>query len=286
MYAVVGSTGKVGSAVVRALVAGGAKVRGLIRDEAKAEQVAAMGAEPFLASVEDGGRLQMGFEDTEGVFVMTPPFLKAHDPRTENELAIAALAHALQAAHVPKAVLLSSIGAQHAKGTGAILKAHDAEEALMPLSVSITAIRAAYFMENLMPLLPHVKESGKLPVMLEPLDRPYPMIATVDIGELAARLLTERWDGKRIVELEGPRQYSMRDAAQAMGKVLGREVTAELVPADARQSMFERFGMTPGFSETMVEMTDGWNSGLVAFEGGGAAEHAQGATTLEQVLGG
>ncbi len=284
MIAVTGSTGNVGGAVVRALLAKGRQVRALVRDEAKGKALAEMGAELFVASVEDGSQMEAAFDGTEGVFVMTPPLLQSVNPREEHRLALAAIAHALQASHTPKVVFLSSVGSQHAEGTGAILKTHDMEETLFGLSIDAASVRAAYFMENLLPLAAHVKESGQLPVVLEPMDKTFPMVATPDIGQVAADLLAERWSGRRIVELEGPRRYSMADAAKAYSEVLGRSVEAMLVPAAGRQAMFEQFGMTPGASATMVEMANGFNSGLVDFEGGDRTEHRRGTTALENVL--
>ncbi len=284
MYAVTGSTGQVGGAVVRALRAQGKGVRALVRDESKGGPLKALGAEPFAASVEDASRLEMAFEHTEGVFVMTPPLYESQDPRTEHALALAAICHALQAAHVPKVVFLSSEGAEQAEGTGAILKLHDMEQELFALPIDAASIRAALFMENFLPLLGRVKETGKLPVTIEPLDRARPMIATEDIGGLGARLLTERWSGKRTVELEGPRQYSIRDVAAVLGRELGLTVEAELVPPEHRQAMYEGLGLTTGAAADMVEMAAGFSSGLIGFHGGEGVEHVQGTTALEDVF--
>ena len=283
MIVVIGSTGHVGGVVVRELARAGRKVRALTRSEAKAEELKALGTEVFLASVEDASGMEKAFDGAEAVFVMTPPLLQSPNPREENKMALASICHALQAAHVRRVVFLSSIGAQHAEGTGAILKGHDMEEALFGLPLETASIRAAYFMENLLPLAPHVKESGQLPVVLEPLDKAWAMVGTEDIGQLAAKLLMEPWSGQRIVELEGPRGYSMEDAAKVYAEVLGRAVSPVLVPRAARQGMYEQFGITPGASATMVEMADGINNGLVAFEGG-KAEHVRGAIPLDAVL--
>lgn len=284
MFVVTGSTGQVGGAVVRALIAQGKQVRALLRDEAKIPAIAAIGAEAFLASVEDASLIEQGFEDAEAVFVMTPPLLQAPDPRTEHMLALAAIKHALLASHVPKVVYLSSIGAQHAEGTGAILKAYDMEQSFADLGIDAVSIRAAYFMENLLAGYAASKQSGKLPVTLEPMDRAIPMVATQDIGELAAKLMTDGVQGKRIVELEGPRQYSMWDAARVFSQLAGRTIEPVLVPRGERQAMYESFGITPGAAEALVEMGDGLNSGNIAFAGGSDTTHMQGATTLEDVF--
>jgi NAD(P)H dehydrogenase (quinone) len=285
MYAVTGSTGQVGKAVVRTLIAQGKQVRALYRDENKAATLKAMGAEPVLASVEDPAALEVAFRGVEGVFVMTPPFYGSHDPRNENEIALAALAHALRASHVKKAVLLSSVGAQHEEGTGAILKSHDMERELTSLNLFAASIRAAFFMENFKPIFEFAKQSGKLPVSLEPLDRRIPMIATQDIGALAAKLLVEGWPGCLTVELEGPQAYSMNDAAAVLSKIAGRTIEAELIPREGRQGFYESVGFTAASAATMVEMADGFNNGLVDFEGGDA-QHQRGTTTLEEVFSG
>ncbi len=284
MYAVTGSTGQVGGAVVRALRAQGKDVRALIRDESKKSVVEGPGVEAFVASVSDPSHLEQAFERTEGVFIMTPPLYGAVDPRAEHMMILAALKHAALASHTPRVVLLSSIGAQAAEGSGPILKLHDMEEQLLELPLNIVSIRAAYFMENLLPGFGIARESGKLPVMLSPIDRAIPMIATRDIGELAARLLTETWEGKRIIELEGPREYSMQDAAVAFSQLLARPVEASLVPLAEQKPMFLHLGMSEASAESMVEMSAGLESGLIAFEGGAAVEHRKGTTTLEQVF--
>jgi NAD(P)H dehydrogenase (quinone) len=43
-------------------------------------------------------------------------------------------------------------------------------------------------------------KNGVIPSFLQPLDKPVPMVATADIGRVAAELLRETWSGHRIVE--------------------------------------------------------------------------------------
>jgi hypothetical protein len=51
-------------------------------------------------------------------------------------------------------------------------------------------------------------KSGVIQSYLQPLDRAFPMISSDDVGRAAAALLQERWDGKRVVELEGQQRIS------------------------------------------------------------------------------
>jgi len=100
---------------------------------------------------------------------------------------------------------------------------------------------------------------------LQPLDRAIPMVATADIGRVAAQLLQEDWQGKRIVELEGPARISQHDIAEAFEKALGKAVYARAVPRETWSALFESQGMkhpTP-----RIQMLDGFNEGWIDFEG-------------------
>lgn len=282
MYAVVGSTGQVGGAVIRALRAEGRKVRALLRDPAKAAPLEALGAETCVGSAEDHAYLQTAFKGVEGVFFMVPPLFHAPDPRSESRVILDAAVHALQASSIPKVVCLSSIGAQLTEGTGLILRVHDMEQALLPLAMPTAFIRAATFMDNIRMMLPHIRETGTWPTPLEQHDTPMQLIATEDIGTLAARLLTEPWEGKRILELEGPRPYSIHEAAAILSKALNRSIEVQTIPREQRIPMFQQFGMSPAAAAGMVEMEDGFDAGTITFEGGAVAEHVKGETTFEQ----
>jgi uncharacterized protein YbjT (DUF2867 family) len=284
MFAITGITGQVGGATARALLRHGKKIRAIVRDEKKGEAWKAQGAEVAIASLEDASQLERAFENVEGAFIMTPPFYHSLNPREESAMALACITHALRASHVPKVVCLSSVGAQHAEGTGAILKLHDMERALFPLSMPTASIRAAFFMENFAPLLEHARTTGKLPTMLEPLDKSIAMVATKDIGEAAAGLLVDKtWYGDQIVELEGPTTYSPNDAAKILSEVLKTPVAAEVIPRAALAGVYEQFGFSAASAASMVEMADGFKRGLIRFEGNGAV-HQKGSTTLEEVF--
>jgi NAD(P)H dehydrogenase (quinone) len=116
---------------------------------------------------------------------------------------------------------------------------------------------------------------------LQPLDRAVPMVATTDIGNLAAQLLQETWTGSRVVELEGPTRVTPYDIAGAFSRLLGRPVKARAVPRETWESLFLSQGMqnpTP-----RIRMLDGFNEGWIEFERG-AANSRKGATQLETVL--
>ncbi len=62
-----GANGFIGGAVAAALIAAGHKVRGLVRDKAKAELVAAHGVEPVVGSLDDTALLQTEARSADAV---------------------------------------------------------------------------------------------------------------------------------------------------------------------------------------------------------------------------
>ena len=103
-------------------------------------------------------------------------------------------------------------------------------------------IRAAWFLENYQWDVKPARERGEIDVYLTPLDRKYSMVATRDIGELAAQTLQEEWSGNRFLELEGPEQYSPADAAAAgvVGALAARPGARCRSRRVARRRMFRR----------------------------------------------
>jgi NAD(P)H dehydrogenase (quinone) len=281
MFAILGATGQAGGATARHLLASNQQVRLVVRDPQKVQHWRNQGADIAVAEIHDPNALEAAFAGTQGAFVMTPPYYDSATPLEDNHRAITAIIEAAHESGLPKLVLLSSIGAHLDSDTGAILKLHHAEQQLFKLGIPVASIRAAWFMENFRGLLAPARQ-GFLPSMLAPLDHPFAMVATDDIGKLAASLLTADWPGKRILELEGPRRYSPHDVAQAFSDVLGTPVQAQSVPHQQWSAIFESHGMTPNAAAEMVAMIDGFNSGWIRFEGN--AEHVTGSTDLRQVV--
>jgi NAD(P)H dehydrogenase (quinone) len=283
MYTVIGITGKTGGTAAKALLAQGHKVRGVVRNVAKAVEWRERGAEIVVAELSDRDQMARAFEESEGVYIMLPTYFEAQDMFAENTKDLASLKHAVAAAGVRKVVFLSSIGAERETGTGAILKLHEMEETFSSLPISTAAIRAGWFMENFHGLIPSARETGGLWSFLDPLNLRVPMIATKDIGTLAADLLQQTWSGHRVIELVAEPALSPLDVASAFSKVFGREIKASIIPRDHWIPTYQSWGLAPRSSEAMAEMIEGFNSHWIAF-GKTGTERIVAKTTLEQVL--
>jgi len=280
MYTVMGVTGQVGSKVALSLLAQGKKVRAVVRSEEKGTVWAKQGCELAIASVDDAAALQRAFENSEAVFVMLPPIF---DPATgfpEARTAIAALHKALSSAQPAKVVALSTIGGQVDR-PNLLYQLHLLEEKLSTLSLPVCFVRPAWFMENASWDVAAAREAGIISSFLRPLDKPFPMVATLDVAQAIAEALVETWVGRRIVELEGPARVSPNEIAATFASLLGRAVSVQVVPRSDWESLFRSQGMTNPLPR--MQMLDGFNEGWVAFEGG-AARLSKGSTSLELVL--
>ena len=246
MYAITGVTGNVGGAVARALLAGGQSVRAVVRNADEGQVWRNLGCEVALATIEDGASLSVAFQRAEAVFVLVPPNFDPSPEFSEAREIGKALRSALAAERPKRVVYLSTIGAQ-AREMNLLTQHSIIEKAIGDLSIPITFLRPAWFMENCRWDVAPARETGVVPSFLQPLDKPVPMVATADIGKLAAGLLQEKWEGHRVIGLEGPTRVTPNQVATTLAKILGKPVRMKVVP---RESWNEK----PGSSHADV----GW----------------------------
>ena len=283
MYAIIGVTGNVGRAVAFHLRDQNVPFKAVVRNAARAEELAAEGMLSAIAELHDAQALTNAMKGVDGVFVMTPPLVDSENPLEDHTRMLQALTEAIQTAGLSKIVYLSSVGAQHQHGTGAIRKLYDAEQAFQKLNIPTVSIRAAWFMENFTGNMAAIRESGKLMSFISPTSKSIPMIAAKDIGRLAAQLLQEDWTGHRVVELSGPCTYSCDDVAMVLEYLMMTNVSAVPVPESEYRSAYLSFGFTQKAAAMMAEMNYGFNNDHIVFEGNGC-ESVQGETLLEDCL--
>jgi len=285
MIVVTGSTGRTGRRVTEALLARGEKVRAVGRDARKLAALAELGAEPSAGNVEDAVFLTAAFSEAAAVYLVLPEDLSQQDLRVHQERVSDCYAAATTKAHVRFVVDLSSIGAQHAKGTGPIVGLHNQERKLDQVAgLNVLHLRAAYFMENLFMSMAPLRATGTLPGGMRG-DVPMPWIATRDIGAYAAtRLATCDFSGSSIQELHGQRDISMNEAASIVGKGLGKSDVSYLqVPSAMLEEALLEMGLPKKTAELIIEMWDGANAGLIVPQEGRSSKNTT-PTTLESFV--
>lgn len=280
MHVVFGANGRAGGETARALIERGEQVRVVIRDADQGRQWHAQGAEVTVASMDDAEAVAAALDGASAAFLLNPPPV-AGDPYARTEEIGAALAEGVRRAGLPKAVVLSSIGAQHASGTGVIATLNRIEALLDGGAPAIAFLRSGYFVETWSEVADVAVSSGELPTFLDPAQK-IPMVSTIDVGRAAAQLLCEDWSGKRIVELGGPQDWSAGDVAAAFASVLGRPVVPAFVPPEARAAVFAQAGIPEDVATALLGMYHGLASGHVVQEYG--TERRRGTVSLSKAI--
>ncbi len=267
MHVIFGANGRAGGETARALLERGAAVRVVLRRREQAEPWEALGADIAIGSIEDASLVAATLHGATGAFLLNPPPLDG-DPHTRTEAIGTALAEGVGRAGLPKAVVLSSVGAQHASGTGVVTTLNRLETLLDGAAPAMAFLRPGYFVETWSEVADAARAEGVLPTFLVP-GHAIPMVSTIDVGRAAAALLCEDWVGKRIVELGGPEDWSAGDVAAAFAEVLGRPVTPAFVPPAQRAANLAAAGIPKQVALELLGMYEAIADGRIAFAAGG-----------------
>lgn len=279
MYIVAGVSGHVGSVVAEQLLAKGEKVKVIVRDPAKGMAWSKRGAEVAVGSLEDAAFLTTAFKGATAAFLLVPPDFAAADVFAAQRKVGDAFASAVKSSGLSHVVLLSSIGADLEAGTGPIKGLNYAEKALRGAGTTLTAIRAGYFQENAGHVIGVAKEKGIFPTYM-PAAAPTPMIATRDIGQLAAESLLAKPSKSENVDLHGP-TYTGHQVAEKLGAALGKKLQVVEIPREGWLGAMAQSGMPKPWAESYVEMYGGFMSGAVKPSGD---RMAHGKTELDATL--
>lgn len=147
MFAITGITGNVGGEVARNLLAANQSVRAVVRDLRKGKVWAERGCDLVGADINEVGELTSALRGSEDAFVLLPPNFDPSPDFREARTTAGTLRSVLDAARPARVVYLSTIGAQVTQSN--LLSQHTIiEQALRELSLSITFLRPAWFIEN------------------------------------------------------------------------------------------------------------------------------------------
>lgn len=280
MFAITGITGQVGSEVAQSLLAAQKNIRAVVRNPDKAKSWQEQGCHLFVADMDDASALSKAFTGIEGVFILLPPTFDPSTGYNEARKTIKAIREALIIANPPKVVCLSTIGA-NSKQPNLLNQLGILEQELGSLAIPITFLRAAWFMENAAWDVPSAIELGIIHSFLQPLDKPIPMVATADVGRIAAETLQETWKGQRIINVESIFRISPNDIARSFSNILGKKVSAEIVPRETWLDLFISQGMKNPLPR--IQMLDGFNQGWIEFDQS-VKESRSGNISLDTVL--
>ena len=226
---ITGATGNVGGAVIANLIAQGAQVRALIRDQSKAQALEDSGVEVVVGDLGKPETLDAAFHGVDKVFLLT-----AVGPDSASQ-ASNAIAAAKQAGR-PHVVRMSAIAA--ALHVPSRLKEQHlrTEEELKESGLPYTILRPDFFMQNTILAAQTVASDSMVYMALK--DGKFGMIDVRDIADVASAVLTSEGHEAQTYHLTGPASISFHDVATGLSKALNKEVSYMDVPPEmARKAM-------------------------------------------------
>jgi len=231
---VIGSTGTIGSELVRLLSQAGAPARAVFRDPKKVQSLP--GVAWTQADLRDALALEAAIAGTTRLFLLTdnqPGFAKL-------QIQILRTAESLGVAHVVK---LSALGASDHSKSWIAREHHEVENALQQSSMQWTILRPHAFMQNwLGDVAESVRSRGSIESPVG--DGRVPFIDTRDIAAVAAEVLLhpEEHVGRKYV-LTGGEAVGFDDIARVLTDVTGRKVTYHPIAMDEARSRLESSGL-------------------------------------------
>lgn len=235
MILVVGATGELGGRVLRLLRARDEKVRALVRPATDDSGVAAVGAEVARGDLTDPASLAAACEGVDTVVATATAIARrlsgAGGPSIKevDEVGMAALVDAAQAAGVARFVYLSYAGADVGLGSPLERAKLATERRLRSSSMRVVIVRPDAFQEiHLAPLGRFDMAAGKVAVFGKgDLKRRY--VGTDDVALLVAALATEA-DPPGLVEFGGPEAISRNEAIAVAERITGRPMKRQSMP--------------------------------------------------------
>jgi len=265
MYVILGATGNTGSVVARRLLDRGKRVRVVGRDNKKLAPFVNRGADAFATDVLDADALSRAFAGAQGVYALIPPNMSSPDFGAYQDRVTESIAKALEKGGVAHAVTLSSFGADKPDKTGPVVGLHKMELRLAQVrGLNALHLRAGYFMENTLAQIAIIRGFGMMagPVRA---DLPLPMIATRDIGAVAAEaLLRLDFHGQQTQELLGARDVTYTEAAKIIGLAIGKaDLSYMQLPDEQVIQAMTGMGMSRNMAELLCEMSAALNNGYM-----------------------
>lgn len=243
LITVTGSTGTIGSDLVRLLSAAGVGARALHRD---VRNTRALPNVTWLhADLDDARRLKVALDGTDRLFLLTgnePDFAR-------TQIGVVRAAEELGVKHIVK---LSALGASdHSAST--IAREHWAvEQALLSTQLPWTILRPHAFMQN---WLGDVAESARAEgVIYAPIgDGRVPFIDTRDIAAVAAEVLlhAEGHVGKKYV-LTGGEAVGYAELAGAFSEATGRTITYRPITMEEARAHLAARGVAAATIDAML----------------------------------
>ena len=262
-YVITGGAGNISKPLSLSLLQKGHQVTVIGRSKANLQELIDAGAKAAIGSVEDVDFLIQSFTGADAVYAMVPPNFNVTDWKAHIGTVGEIYAKAINASAVKQVVFLSSVGADLSDGCGPVTGLYRAEQALQKLKeVNIVYLRPPYFYNNLFANIGLIKNMGIMGSNFSSPTGKFPIVAPVDIAEVAASyLLNANFKGHQVHYLSSD-ETSTDEIASVIGKAIGKPDLKWIQFSDeqALQGMLQA-GLSEEIAKNYTEMGAALQSG-------------------------
>lgn len=258
-----GSLGNVAKPLVKKLIAAGNEVTVITTNAHHVNHIEALGAKAAVGSIADAAFLTSTFNGADAVYAMMPPSMGPVNMIENIADAGRAYAQAIKAAGIPRVVMLSSVGADAAVGTGPVQGVHHVEKILAELDgVNVTVVRSGFFYVNFFRDIPLIKNLG---IFGNNYSGSQQLAFThhQDLSNAIAAELQEKGNGFEI-------KYVVSDVstgdqiASLFGRAIGKpELSWTNIPDEQLKQGMLSAGLPPELAGLITELGQGVKAGLI-----------------------
>ena len=245
---VTGASGQLGRRVVELLLdAKAGRVIGTTRTPEKLAALAAGGAEIRRADFADPASLRAAFAGADRLLLISTGDLFPLGLRLGQHRAAVAAAVAAGVKHI----LYTSGPAPYPIEGGGLIDDHFwTEQAIFASPLGWTILRHQIYMDTLLGSLPGAAASGQLISAMGKTPSNY--VTREDCARADAAALASDWNGRRILDITGPRPTTQDEIAAIASELTGRAIKAVSVTAEAQRVGMAAAGLPPFLVDALV----------------------------------
>jgi uncharacterized protein YbjT (DUF2867 family) len=243
---VTGSTGNVGSQVVKQMSSFKGKVRAAVQSKNRAQEIKNTGAELVEMNFNNTETVNAAFKGVQKLFLLTP-FVPNMVEISEN------LVEQARKANVDHIVKQSAFGSNMNQVTTRNRLHQEVEEIIELSGINYTFLRPMPFMQNYLGFADSIRTQGTFSIPVG--DSKTSFVDTRDIAAVAVQALTKSNEHRnKVYNITGPEAISNYEIAEILSSIAKKRITyVDVSDNDARRRMKDS-GMQEWAVESLMEL--------------------------------